>query len=140
MGTVEGSKRLSVKSLSMVANFHKLAWHAWLGAAVTVQQTATSVTQSMAVKGEKIEGTARNKISERFSEAESNSLKLRDKARARVDLLEQKVGKAILGVPTQRDVDKLALLMADMSESINELANLKRQQQQSKAKRPSSSS
>lgn len=142
-GTVEYSKNIAAKSLSTVGNSYKFMWHAWLGTAVTSQQTATSFAQDMAKKGEQTEKQARAQLDRRLKEAKSASARLREKARARIDTLESKVGSNMsrslhfMGVPTRSDVDKLALLMADMSESIDELTTMK---QQSKAKRPSSSS
>lgn len=147
-GTMEYSKNVAAKSLSTVANSYKFAWHTWLGTAVTTQETATRFAQNMAKKGEESEKHARERLNERLQEAKSRSMKLRDRARARMDVLEERVGRSMgrslhfMGVPTRGDVDKLALLMADMSESIDELTALKQQQQQQSktAKRPSTSS
>ncbi|MEX1032617.1 MAG: phasin family protein [Cellvibrionaceae bacterium] len=149
-GTVEYSKNMAAKSLNTMANSSKFVWHAWLGTAVTGQETATSFAQDMAKKGEQVEERARKRINERINEAKSKSVQLRDKAKARIDVLEDRVGSSMsrslhfMGVPTRSDVDRLALLMADMSESLDELTAMKEQrqkeQQQSKAKRPSTSS
>lgn len=149
-GTVEYSKNMAAKSLSTVANSYKFVWHAWLGTAVTSQETATKFAQTMAKRGEETEKQAMARVSQRLDEARSASMKLRDSARNRIDVIEEKVGSNMgrslhfMGVPTRGDVDKLALLMADMSESLDELTAMKEQrlkeQQQTKAKRPSSSS
>ncbi len=145
-GTVEYSKNMAAKSLSTVANSYKFMWHAWLGTAVTSQEVATSFAQDMAKKGEQTEKQARANLDSKFQEAKSASASLRDRARARIDTLESKVGANMgrslhfMGVPTRSDVDRLALLMADMSESIDELTAMKQQSKTTAPKRPSSSS
>lgn len=143
-GTVNYSRTMATKSFNTVANTYKFAWRAWLGTAVTGQQTATSFARDMAKKGEETETLARKKINDGYAEAKSASVRLREQAKTRIDVLEDKVGKGMgrslhfMGVPTREDVDRLALLMAEMSESIDELTSMK-EQQQSKAKRPTSS-
>jgi poly(hydroxyalkanoate) granule-associated protein len=151
-GTMEYSKNVAAKSLATMANSSRFMWRAWLGTAVAGQESATHFAQNMAKKGEETEQQAREKLHEKVSEARFATMKLRDKARARMDILEERVGKRMcrslhfMGVPTRGDVDKLALLMADMSESIDELTAMRQQlqqqqqQQQPKAKRPSTSS
>lgn len=147
--TVRYSKNIAAKSLSTVANSYRFMWRAWLGTAVTSQEAATSFAKNMAKKGEETEEKAKGKLNETVGEVRSSSRKLRDNALARIDALEERVGRGMsrslhfMGVPTRGDVDRLALLMADMSESIEELTALKEQraqEQQSKPKRPSTSS
>lgn len=147
--TVKYSRNIAAKSLSAVASSYRFMWRAWLGTAVTSQEAATTFARNMAKKGEETEEKAKDKLSETVGEVRSSSRKLRDNALSRIDALEDRVGRGMsrslhfIGVPTRGDVDKLALLMADMSESIEELTALNEQrgqEQQSKSRRPSASS
>lgn len=146
--TMKYSKNMAAKSLSTLASSYKFVWHAWLGTAVSSQKAATSFAKGMAKKGEETEDRARKQLKERARDVRSASRRMRDEALSRIDALEGRIGRGMsrslhfVGVPTRGDVDRLALLMADMSESIEELAALEqqRQEQHTRAKRPSASS
>lgn len=144
--TLGRSRQLASRSVKAVTSSYRFMWHAWLGTAVTSQETATKFVVDMAKRGEDAEEKARARLNETYKEAKSASERMKHDAAARVDKLEARVGKTMgrslrfMGVPSRTDMDRLTLLMADMSESIEELTALKDQQPNKTTRRPSTPS
>jgi hypothetical protein len=139
----EESKLKAAKSLTTLSKSSKFVWHAWLGSAATAEKSVvdfaksmtmkgTVFTKTMATKGIEIEAKAKAELTEKLSKAKSKSMLTREKisgiSKAKIDDVEKMISKGlnkslhVVGVPTRGDVDKLALLMSDMSSTIEELA------------------
>jgi len=139
----EESKVMAAKSLSKITNSSKFAWHAWLGTAAFAEKSVVDFSKSMATKGTvfaktmatkglEIEAKAKAEMTEKMAKAKSSTGKTKDKitvlSKAKIENVEKMISKGlnkslhVVGVPTRGDVDKLALLMSDMSKTIEELA------------------
>ncbi len=139
----EESKLLAAKSLSKITISSKFAWHAWLGTAALAEKSVVSLSKSMATKGtvfakamaskgSEIEAKAKTEMADKVAKAKSSSEKTKTKisvlSKAKIENVEKMISKGLdkslhaVGVPTRGDMDKLALLMSDMSKTIEELA------------------
>ena len=146
----EESKLKAAKSLSTLAISSKFAWHTALGTAAMAEKGVVSFSKSlatkgsalatkgtvfaktMAIKGSEIEAKAKAEMTEKYSKAKTSTGKTKEKitiiSKAKIDDVEKLISKGlnkslhVVGVPTRSDMDKLALLMGDMSKTIEELA------------------
>lgn len=139
----EESKLKAAKSLSALTNSSKFAWHAWLGTAAMAEKSVVSFSKSMASKGSafaktmaskgsEIEAKAKAEMTDKMAKAKTTTEKTKTKitvlSKAKVESIEKIISGGLnkslhaVGVPTRGDLDKLALLMSDMSKTIEELA------------------
>lgn len=132
---VEQSKAMAYKSLNRFKNSSRFVWHTYLGTAATMEETAVDFAKTMAKKGGSVEANAKERINSRLAKAkaakEKFGTKLNEMSSARVARVEKAVSAGLnkslhaVGVPTKGDMDELALLMNDMSKSIEALAPVK---------------
>ncbi len=144
--SLEKSKLLAAKSLFTAKKSSAFMWHAWLGSAATAEENVVSLAKAMAVKGMEVESKAKAEMSEKVGKVKSTSTKTKAKltgiSKEKMDTVEKYINKGLnkslhaVGVPTRGDMDKLALLMTDMSKSIEELTAIS----ETKSKRGASKS
>jgi len=138
------AKKMFSKSLYRFTKSSQFMWHAYLGTAATAEETAVSFAKSMAEKGSSVESKAMKTIDSRISKLKAKSMEAKARlsklSSAKVEKVEKTIGMGLnktlltVGVPTKGDMDELALLMSDMSKSIESLVPLA----EAKAKRTSS--
>lgn len=136
--SIQKSKLYAAKSLFTVKKSTKFAWHAWLGTAATAEENVVSLAKTMAAKGSamaakgsEIETKAVTGVNEQVDKVKSKSTETKAKltglSKGKIDSVEKYISKGLnkslhaVGVPTRGDMDKLALLMNEMSKSIEEL-------------------
>ena len=129
--SLEKSKLFAAKSLFTAKKSSKFMWHAWLGSAATAEENVVSLAKAMAVKGLEVESKAKAEMAEKVGKVKTTSIKTKAKltglSKDKMETVEKFINKGLnkslhaVGVPTRGDMDKLALLMTDMSKSIEEL-------------------
>lgn len=124
----EKQKAIAAKAMVTLSESTKFVWRAWLGTAVTIEQRITKAAVDMAKRGQEFESKAKVEAVKRKDQAKESTAKMKQKAEARIDDVEQIIDRGVsrslnfLGVPTRQDMNRLTLMVQDVAESINELA------------------
>ncbi len=132
--TLFASKMLMGKSLAAIKSSSAFAWHAYLGAAMSAEESAVGFVKSMANKGAEVDSKARAGLSKKL---ESVTAKTKSKkaefitlSKDKVVSLEKFIGAkfkrslTVAGVPTASDIEQLNDVMTEMSKAIEELSSI----------------
>lgn len=134
VGATSGSK--IVKTFKGAASVARFSWHAWLGAALTVEEKASSMLTDFAKKGDEFEDKTFKKVSTKLKKTKGDVTEQIVEQTSGIRLIAQNkmsdvetifdkgVNRSLhmLGVPTKHDVRELTSLMKDMSDAINDLS------------------
>lgn len=125
------SKLLAAKSLANVSKSSQFIWHTCLGSAATAEENLVSLSKSMAKKGAEIDTKAKAEAMAKMNKVKATAKQRKESitniSKEKIESVEKFISKGLnkslhaAGVPTRGDLDKLALLMSDMSKSLEEL-------------------
>lgn len=114
-------------------------WYVWLGTAVYLEEKVVQFSKTSARKGQAFEAKTKTELGERARRARQAALRL---SRSRVNragsLFGDKLHRPLhlLGMPSQRDMDRLQRMAEEMSVAVTELS----QQTQSSTNKKQTSS